>query len=225
MPVHLGAEILRQSGLAIAHRYFHVPLDAAFLIDELAFSWTAGAPPCFPRFGPFAGVCETRLVSETKRRGVTFELALEFEVRSSDTRLAQGSGRLRCVTAEQYRVLRRSAPRPTDVPLREDAALLKDVVASTTGIEGTLSWDHTDAFYFDHPTDHVPGMVLVGAMSSAAGIILKGAMPNGFSASFVKFVEFASDAVVVASVVNEASKVHVEVRQNGVVAAVGDWIA
>ena len=221
-PLYLGAEVLRQSGLAIAHRYFHVPLDSAFLISDLAFRWLAEADNSFPLFGPLTGVCETKLVAETKRRSQTSELSLEFELSSSGRELASGSGRLRCVTPEQYRVLRRYAPMPLDVQRREDSALLKDVVKESARVSGALTWDHNDPFYFDHPTDHVPGMVLIGAMTSAAEM-MAGRMLLGFSASFLRFVEFEPGASVVASETGPSSQVHVAVRQGEDIRATGIW--
>jgi hypothetical protein len=105
----------------------------------------------------------------------------------------------------------------------------EDVLVAATPTDGTwaLRFDPDHAVLFDHPVDHVPGMVLVEGARQAALLAIGDpyALPASAEFRFDAYVEFDSECLLVV----EADKagpdrtrtVRVEVRQKGATAATG----
>jgi hypothetical protein len=104
-----------------------------------------------------------------------------------------------------------------------------DVVLAPADLPGTwlLRVDPEHPIFFEHPTDHVPGMALLEAMRQAARCLLFPArmLPTGVHSSFSRFVEFDSPCLVRAEPQstgpNGESVIRVDLEQQGRVCASG----
>jgi hypothetical protein len=158
-----------------------------------------------------------------------------------------GVGELQCVSPAAYRRLRGEAlreletlaadPHPAALPEPVSPALVgkdirADVVLSRTEAENTwlLRCDTTHPVLFDHPVDHVPGMVLIEAMRQGAHCALypqRSVMPR-FAAKFERYTELNRPTVVRAFPEGEEAdgsvRVRMELTQDGNPVAVG-WCA
>jgi 2-oxo-3-(phosphooxy)propyl 3-oxoalkanoate synthase len=172
----------------------------------------------------------------TVRRGLPAALSMHFEITRQDTVVAAASTDFHCHSPAVYRRLRGghadgsvfwSTPRPAG-PL--DAGLCgrehaRDVVLSPGDGDGRwlLRADTEHPVLFDHPVDHVPGMLLLEAARQAA----HAARPEGgarwpasMNVTFRRYVEFGSPCWITADaappVPGRDQGVHVTAVQEGV---------
>ncbi len=163
----VGLEVMRQVGTALAHLEGGVPTGWAFLLDELAFTaFEAGSLPLdTPAGSPLYVV--TRASDVVRRKGVVAGLVAHGDLWAQGQWVARGVGTFRCVDPRTYRAVRRHAPDPASIPPRHDGALLLDVDPGPGRLRARLGWDSDDALFFDHPLDHVPGMLFAAASLQA----------------------------------------------------------
>lgn len=174
VPTVLLVEGLRQAGFAAAHTTLDVPLDASFLLDEVALVLT-GAPVPFPDYGPSALRYEVS-ASDVDRRGCRFDMTV---LAPSGTTVATGHALTRWLRPAQYAAVRRERPAPTT--RRMD--------------EGDVAWDLDDPFHFDHPADHVPGILFV-AVAEDHAMNVRGGSFRGGRWAFPRFAELDAPIVV-----------------------------
>ena len=165
VPLTLCIEALRQMGLYMAHSGYEIPLDWAFTLQKTTFAWCPGARVRFPEFAPLELTTHLVVTGETLRKGAVSGLAASLEFYSGDEKVAVGTGELRCISPVHYRALRRGAPAPYDVERRYDPAPVRDLRETAGGYEGIVGYNHGNPFFFDHPVDHVPGMLLLHSMT------------------------------------------------------------
>ncbi|WP_435217425.1 ScbA/BarX family gamma-butyrolactone biosynthesis protein [Streptomyces sp. bgisy034] len=234
----LFAETVRQAGLLLAHQVLEIPLGFSFLTEATSFE-VAESGARLGR-GPAHVVLEVTLHDVVRRRGVVSSYAYDIVAQRDGRRI--GSGRLtaNCVSSAVYRRLRgdrAEATAPREVPNGINPELVGrtcefDVVLSAECGSGAhrLRAEPDHPVLFDHPVDHLPGMVLMEAARQAALAAL--GLPEGLlvacDAEFRKYVEFdspclvmTSGAVMDASVPPSGSRhLRVEFHQAGDVAAV-----
>ncbi|MET9934087.1 MULTISPECIES: ScbA/BarX family gamma-butyrolactone biosynthesis protein [unclassified Streptomyces] len=108
--------------------------------------------------------------------------------------------RLRGPRADSRTVFPRfSAPTPAVSPERVGRGSVRDVVLSPTGEADRwrIRVDTSHSVLYDHPHDHIPGMVLLEAASQAAQASLDvPATPVGFDTTFDRYVEFDAACVL-----------------------------
>ncbi|OLZ67845.1 hypothetical protein AV521_23505 [Streptomyces sp. IMTB 2501] len=183
------AETIRQAGLIIGHTGYQVPLANPFILNGMEFDITPE--------GLARGAAPAHLMLETRceniqRRGERL-LGLEYRIDLYRDMVQVGSAHcgFTCVSPSVYRRLRGQAagagtgaggdtgagpaslcgelPPPVAPELvgQESAG---DVVLSATDRPGSwlLRCDPDHPVLFDHPVDHVPGMVVLEAMRQAA---------------------------------------------------------
>lgn len=204
----LLVETLRQLGIYLPLRYFGVPPTAHPLITDLHFALMADREPPAGHGGTevSCGVA----VSEVRRGtdGAVTGLRLDVDFLAGGGLFARAGGGARFLAPERYAAVRghrlktgRPAPSAGDRP--EPAALAvadrRDVVIARRA--GALAVDPADLrhpFFFDHATDHVPGMVLLEAVRQAAAESSGGALLRPTSARLAapRFTEFAPPARV-----------------------------
>jgi hypothetical protein len=206
-PMLLG-EILRQAGILIAHEAFLVPAENRFIMGDFGFD----VDPAYLSTDstPTNVIVLVKCVDVKWRPDDPSELAgmrCEFTVCKDGLILGSGFGSYHCVSPKRYARLRRyrtavtppPAPRPIagDLVGRDRAA---DVVLAPAPEPDTwlLRVDPDHPIFFEHPTDHVPGMALLEAMRQAARCLLFPArlLPIGLASGFTRFVEFDSPCLV-----------------------------
>ncbi|MGW7486646.1 ScbA/BarX family gamma-butyrolactone biosynthesis protein [Streptomyces sp. NPDC054786] len=173
-------ETLRQLGLCIPLRFYAVPEAFHAVITDLYFRLSpADESPARP--GATEVTCCAR-VSALRRApdGSVVGLRLNVTFATRGVIFGCGGGGVRFLDGARFTALRAgstadAAPaRPLDDGYRPPAARLTvnhphDVVLALD--EGGLLVSPADPlhpFFFDHPTDHVPGMVLLEAARQAA---------------------------------------------------------
>lgn len=219
VPLVYGAEVLRQCGIALTHTGYDIPLEYAFTIQDIDFTWRDGIVAKFPMFGPFEGTATAEVTEHYERRGVTAGLRLRFTLHSPDGPAAEGGGFLRCFTPQQYRTLRRRAPTAQDIELRHDPAPLRDIQKQDDTLLGVLAWNHADPFTFDHPADHIPGISMIQSAVYAAEELTVSPV-TGISMKFYRFTEF-SPAPMIRAKLRPSGTVGIEILQTDGVTATG----
>ncbi|WP_411142075.1 ScbA/BarX family gamma-butyrolactone biosynthesis protein [Streptomyces sp. x-80] len=202
-------ETLRQLGIYLPLRYFGVPATAHLLITDLFFAITPAAEPRAASAATdvtcLTGVSDLR----TRADGAVTGLRLEVTFLAGGTAFARAGGGACFLDARRYTVLRgavttvRRTSR-TSVRVRPEAtgpavADPRDIVIGLDG--GTLLVEPVDPkhpFFFDHTTDHVPGMVLLEAARQAAALESHGTLlrPTAGRLRAVRFTEFSPPARV-----------------------------
>ncbi|MFJ2633258.1 ScbA/BarX family gamma-butyrolactone biosynthesis protein [Streptomyces sp. NPDC093221] len=200
-------ETLRQLGIYIPLRWYGVPPTSHLLITDLSFDLRPGRAP---RAGHGCTEVTCRIAVGGRRQGadgVTTGLRLDVTYLADGRAFAQANGGARFLSAHGYAALRAERltarqPTPTadgrPAPAALAVAHLRDVLITHRG--GTVEIDPADPchpFFFDHPTDHVPGMVLLEAARQAAaevsgGVLLHPTCGRLVAARFAEFTPRAS---------------------------------
>lgn len=205
----LFAESLRQATLVLAHQVFDVPMDWKFLSHEKSYQISEGALVLGDRPADILFAVTAR---EIKRRGGTVSgMITDFDCYRDGERIGSASVRWSCVSPAAYRRVRggRDVPPPVTgvlpaavTPQSVGRLSERDVVLSA-GADGH-SWqvrvDRDHPVLFDHPVDHVPGMVLMEAGRQAAKLVHGRAdlLPVGCRFAFERYVELDTPVVVTA---------------------------
>ena len=188
-PTLLGLEVTRQLGLLMGHRAGGIPLDWAFLLNELSFQGSE----------PFARAIATRASEMTAavhisnarvHAGRCDEMTAHAVFELDGEEVATGSGSFRCVPRRTYEALRRRnlrVPRQAD-PTTDGA--LDEVSVDGTDLQAHLGWPSANRLIFDHDVDHVPGMLFAQA-GIEAHEHLTGEPPHNVSLVCPRFAEIA----------------------------------
>ncbi len=237
----LFAETLRQAGLMISHVGYKAPLSHASLMSNLAYDVSPAGLECdgTPTNLILSATCrEVRFRKDTL---LGFQLVTVLRRGLELEPVGIASGELQVISPAAYRRLRGEAglvPAADRRPLTEPVSpalvgkdVRADVVLTPTETDNTwmLRADTTHPVLFDHPVDHLPGMVLIEAMRQAAHCALypRRTMMIRFAAKFERYAELAGPTVVRAfpegADADGSMRVRVEISQNDgqSVAAVG----
>lgn len=211
----LMAEALRQAGYYIQHYFYGVPDSHQFILSEITLGIEDTAPlAAGPRWLPVnLTITCTPTAKRTNRR---LGLRLEAEFSGEGHVCGRGSLVSDAVVPCVYQAIRRRAAsttiaEPTPVsgrPLSPGEVGRRgpaDVLLSDDGTaEGwQLRVDQGNPEMFDHPVDHVPGMVLLEAFRQAAlaatGPLAAGRTSlTGLRAEFARFCELGTPARITA---------------------------
>ena len=204
------AETLRQLGIYIPLCYFRVSAAARMIITDLFFEIDPAEEP-EARFGATDITCRVDTPSvRCDQSGAVTGLRLAVDFLLNGTVFAQAGGGVRVMDEQRYATVRGTASAPS--PSTPMAGLTRpspselavpsrhDVLIGRLG-EATLLGpaDPRHPYFFDHPTDHVPGMVLLEAVRQAAVVASQGALlrPRAGRLIAPRFTEFAPPAHVV----------------------------
>ncbi|MFE1763938.1 ScbA/BarX family gamma-butyrolactone biosynthesis protein [Streptomyces angustmyceticus] len=203
-------ETLRQLGLYVPLRHYAVPAAWHAVITDLYFRLSpADEPPA--RAGATEVTCRAR-VSAVRRRtdGTVAGLRLNATFAARGRTFGSGGGGVRFLDGARFSALRAgsaggsSAARASGEGRRPSPARLTvnhphDVVLALDG-DGLLvsPADPRHPFFFDHLTDHVPGMVLLEAARQAASYRSGGTLsrPSSGWLQATRFTELAPPAHV-----------------------------
>jgi hypothetical protein len=180
----LIAETMRQAGIVVAHAGYDVPLGTHFIMADISFYLINAAALIVEKDHPELVVSLS--CSEVVCRGGMLRRArFHVGLLRDGARFAYGSGLLVCVPSgayEQFRARRGPAPPAPRPPLPrlnpavvgrrwEGDVLLCDGPGWRRG-SSAASWrvqiDPDHPALFDHPLDHLPGMVQLEAFRQAA---------------------------------------------------------
>jgi 2-oxo-3-(phosphooxy)propyl 3-oxoalkanoate synthase len=234
----LFVETVRQAGILISHRYYEVPLDFRFVFQELT-EFTVDDPPRANRGRlpvTVTAYCRPSVESPTR-----FAATMEVVLSAHGRQLGRGRVRWIAVRNATYQRIRgqktaesgaaRSLGRPLR-PAEVGRRRARDVLLLDDGAAGWwLRVDKRHPYFFDHPSDHVPGMMLLEAFRQVGWRTAGNANPGsavrltGLSTSFQSFCEldvpvfFDSEPIP-----GDELSVRVRASQSGRTAATGTLI-
>ncbi|WAL67971.1 ScbA/BarX family gamma-butyrolactone biosynthesis protein [Amycolatopsis cynarae] len=236
----LCAETFRQAGLLIAHQVYGIPLGHSFLSDHKTYSVDAAGLGTVGR--PVDVVLQASAHDIQYRGKNVAGMRLDFECFRDGHRIGSASERWRCVSSAVYRRVRgdhfaatpfQARARPTVAPALVGRERAEDVLLAAASSETaaaatfSLQFDPDHAVLFDHPVDHVPGMVLMEAARQAALLAVGDphALPVDVEFGFDAYVEFDAECLLLVTAEPVAAdgtrRVRVVARQNGATAASG----
>ncbi len=207
-------EACRQAALAGAHLHYGVPFDHKFILTHLRVSLdrppVVGASPC--SLGLFVTITDRRL-----RDGQVTGLDYELELIADGGRIGRAAVGLRFRSPESYHALRLKNRDGAALPSTADLAattgtqvaphlvgranpdntLLMNGRTSENGVQSILRVPAEHPSLFDHPQDHLPGMVLAEAIRQLAlytaldvlGTSTAKTIASGLSITFTSFGE------------------------------------
>ncbi|MEU0662287.1 ScbA/BarX family gamma-butyrolactone biosynthesis protein [Streptomyces lavendulocolor] len=208
----LAAETIRQTGLLLTHAEFGTPLGHHFLMWDLEYAVEEEQLPVGDT--PTALDIDVAYDRVKQRGGSITGLRYTTVIRRAGRVAATGSASYTCASPAVYRRLRagRGAeggrpPIPLTAPAPPQSVgrtSPMDVVLSPTGAANRwqLRADSRHHVMFDHPVDHVPGMVLLEAARQATAAVLGDGdmLPVAIATHFTRYAELDAPCSIEASV-------------------------
>ncbi|MET9887088.1 ScbA/BarX family gamma-butyrolactone biosynthesis protein [Streptomyces sp. NPDC006430] len=210
----MAAETIRQVGYLLAHAEFGVPFGHQFLLWDIEL---AVHPEHLEVRQTPASLDMEVTCTRIKRRGSGDLVGLRYEVAVlRDGHLAATGGvSFTCTNSAAYqRVRGEHALNGDQQPLPLTAPAAPQSVGRTSPVDVVLSpvaepnrWrlrvDTRHPVLFDHPVDHVPGMLLIEAARQAAAGALGATslLPLAITSDFKRYVELGVPCVIDAALV------------------------
>ncbi|MFJ2192107.1 ScbA/BarX family gamma-butyrolactone biosynthesis protein [Kitasatospora sp. NPDC087861] len=228
----IAVETARQLGIYLPLCHYGVPRDTHLLITDVSCRVDPAAEPRGD--GPATVLCRAEVhglrTSAENHRPTGMRLRVDCYARGA--LFARIEGGTRFVDRLAYPTLRGAgtartpgdAGPPPDPPSPEEVgvALPSDVVvARADDTVLVCPGDPGHPFFFDHPSDHLPGMVLLEAARQAAVLRSAGRLsrPVAYRMRALRFTEFAPLAVVEITEYEHLCVFHI--RQGGHITAAG----
>ncbi|MFE9249093.1 ScbA/BarX family gamma-butyrolactone biosynthesis protein [Streptomyces sp. NPDC007088] len=202
-------ETLRQLGIYIPLRHFGVPEDSRLVIADVHFR---ADPAAEPRAAAACTEVSCDVLATHLRfrnDGTLSGLRLDVTLSAAAGPFARGGGLVHFLPAARYVRMRRGGadlpPPPPEPGLRRPPRRLlgvahdRDVVIAADGGSARVApFDVRHPFFFDHPSDHVPGVVLLEAARQAAAYASGGTLvrPRAVRMKAARFTEFRPQAGV-----------------------------
>ncbi|MFI8008437.1 ScbA/BarX family gamma-butyrolactone biosynthesis protein [Streptomyces sp. NPDC086010] len=195
-------QTIRQSGLAIAHAEYGVPLSHQTLLNSFDFTVTPGL-----RFSPSTEshplTVRVSLTKQRRRGRAGSSLGLDIRILRDDAIVARADCQFAWISPVAYSRLRGDCltagwatwPLPDPVAPRTVGRTTRADVVLAPG-SGPRHWqlrnDVDNVLMFDHPVDHVPGLVLMEAAYQAAHASLYPAALEAttVTTTFERYTEF-----------------------------------
>lgn len=193
----LVAETLRQATIAAAHLLFDVPIGWSFLMDRMVVSATRTRST----FGGKNAAVEVTVAELSKAGGHLQSMTSRVTFWVDGERVGEGEGFLRVLAPRVYERLRMAASPSHSAPTLADAHPVGSAIALSPRADGSgHTWDvrisRADPFFFDHPVDHMPGIVLFAAIREAVHRASREATVDwevaSFDGTFTRFIELDS---------------------------------
>ncbi|MEV3886609.1 ScbA/BarX family gamma-butyrolactone biosynthesis protein [Streptomyces griseoincarnatus] len=224
----IAAETLRQIGSLLAHAEYGVPLGHHFLMWDLSLTvrpehlLVGGAPASLD----IDVVCEDVRMRRESLAGLRYTTVM----RRAGQVVATGGASFTCMTSKVYQRLRAdrldgAGPQlaltaPT-APQNVGRVSPTDVVLTPVGRPDRwqLRVDTRHPVLFEHPVDHIPGMMLLEAARQAAvAAVDEDAMPLSITGEFSRYAELDTPCVIEARRLprtDQGEVVQVSGRQDG----------
>ncbi|MEU3891339.1 ScbA/BarX family gamma-butyrolactone biosynthesis protein [Streptomyces sp. NPDC029041] len=204
----MAAETIRQIAPLLCHAEFGVPFGHQFLLEQLDLTVH---PEQLPMYQVPASLDLEVTCTDVKMRGRRLSgLCYETAVLREGQLVATGRLSLTLIAPSVYRRLRpervfssEHRPLPLTAPVAPQSVgrtSPADVVLSPT--EETDLWqlrvDTRHPVLFDHPVDHVPGMVLLEAVRQGATAVLGDSsfLPLSITSEFSSYVELDEPCLI-----------------------------
>jgi hypothetical protein len=241
-------ELGRQASLAISHAFLDVNLDDIFIFEQSEAELTGAALRRHSSADSDAVAIEIALRETVRRRNnAVSRVVADYVMTIGGERVFQGTGAWTMQAAALFNRLRRGTPRrqpdaaslsaasPFD-PGRSGANIVispPEYLAARSAFVSSLIVDRTHPYFFDHPCDHVPGMLLLEgcAQLAMAACAVAGHAPGraavaSYAVNFQQFIECDVPAALTARVEVERAAdrsgapvtVHTAISQGDVVA-------
>ncbi|MCM1977243.1 MULTISPECIES: ScbA/BarX family gamma-butyrolactone biosynthesis protein [Streptomyces] len=195
----LVTETVRQGGTLIAHTEYDVPLGHRFVLQELRVS----TRPEHLRVGslPAEPEVDISILDIRRRAGKVTAFDVEAAVFLENTQVGSAYFAASWTSDPVYRRLRGGRTPQNVTPLPLPPGLAPEAVGRTVPGDVVLApgdrrdrWqlrvDTAHPVFFDHPLDHVPGMLLLEAAGQAARVAHGGRrVPMSFHATFDRYAE------------------------------------
>ncbi|MEU6225414.1 ScbA/BarX family gamma-butyrolactone biosynthesis protein [Streptomyces sp. NPDC047042] len=198
----LVVETVRQAGTLLNHTEYQVPLDHQFVLQEFRITTV----PEYLGVGPVPAEPVVDITfSDIRHRGKRLVSArYEADVRLDGRRVAHADVAFTCTSGAVFSRLRggRTADTVTALPVppgllaadvgRESAADVVLAPPQQAEAHWQLRVDTGHAVFFDHPLDHIPGMLLLESARQAAMARTgpdSGLIPVSFDTTFHQFAE------------------------------------
>jgi 2-oxo-3-(phosphooxy)propyl 3-oxoalkanoate synthase len=176
----LLAEVVRQAGTLLSHRFYDVPEGFVFplrraqieLVELDGMATSAAASEM---------VAEVRIADQERQSGVLSSMSLHAELTIDGLKVGSAGGAMHFVSPSSYGTLRRNRPVADDGPAPAEAGRrvepqrvgrrdVRNVVVGDVRrasehepYDCKIIADTRHSSFFDHPQDHVPGMLLLEA--------------------------------------------------------------
>jgi hypothetical protein len=173
-------ETMRQAGICGAHLLYEVPSDAQFVMANIGYRWQDARAPLSPT-APADITCRVSYEDLRRRRGAVDGFAVAGSFSHRGVVFAEAYGRGRILSGPQFRALRSRRPMgdPAAQPPGEVRHLAPAVVGRRREEDVVIGVDEqgwvrvsprhpAHPVYYDHPLDHVPGLLLAEAAQQAA---------------------------------------------------------
>lgn len=200
VPLTLTAEALRQAGLAVCVAGLGMDPSVQFVISALSVH-TDPEKLVFPRFGAFDCTAAVSFSDIVYRKGLPHRLEVDYTIDSAVT--AHISAQV--LSDPDYRAVRRRAPVLGQAILEHSETLLIDPVRTQTSARATLGVNEADPFFFDHPVDHLPGILLLHA-ATALHEYAMGAPAADLEITFPAFAELRASTHLRAKIENAITR-------------------
>ncbi|MFC0448090.1 ScbA/BarX family gamma-butyrolactone biosynthesis protein [Rhodococcus jostii] len=225
----LLAETLRQTAIYLGHTRYRVPLPNRFVMQHLQVS----AVPDALEVGDAAAdvIVEVAVSGHAYRGGAlsSFRVDLRFRIGGREVGTATGDAAVFPPAAYSRARWGERGPRPVGAPWFPDPVRpglvghLDDAHVvlgpQVAGNEWELRVDTAHPVLFDHPCDHVPGMLILEALrqGARARLGLPDARLESLDATFHRFAELDERTTIRLDVVDDdASSVRGSILQSGV---------
>ncbi|MEU1210897.1 ScbA/BarX family gamma-butyrolactone biosynthesis protein [Streptomyces sp. NPDC005791] len=194
-------QTIRQSGLVIAHAAYGVPLEDQTLLHYFDFTVSPGFR--VPTEGPGELAVEVSVTNPKKRGRSVSSLGMDVRVLQGGSLVAHADSEFGWVSPRAYRRLRgahltadwNTWPLPAPVDAHTVGRAVPSEVVLAAG-DRPRHWqlrnDVADTVLYDHPVDHVPGLVLMEAADQAARAALHPARfeATTVTSAFERYAEF-----------------------------------
>ncbi|MER7760762.1 ScbA/BarX family gamma-butyrolactone biosynthesis protein [Streptomyces sp. NPDC097619] len=224
----LLCETVRQTLPLLTHTAFGVPFGHQLSWSH--FHYAVHTPAMRVERTPAELKLHVSVTDITYRRGLPVSLDLHYEIMRGDLLLAVAGTRFHCHTPALYQRLRAGKGNPGQIfwnvpepapPLTKELCgrdRPQDVVLSPAGPgrHWRLRVDTAHPVLFDHPVDHVPGMLLLEAARQAAHACAapgEPSWPAAMDISFHRYVEFDAPCWITADPTGTAEGLQVTARQ------------
>jgi hypothetical protein len=203
-------ELGRQASLAISHTFLGVSTEDVFIFEQSQAWMKDAAWRSAPQSAPESIVTEIRVREiERRRNGAVNRVVADQLMSIGGVPMFHGCGAWTVQPAALFQRLRRmSKPHGSaaagEVPVEVPRVVHANVVIlapesneDRTEFVTSLIVDETHPYFFDHPCDHVPGMLLLegctqlvqAAFSSATAEPPRSVAISGYDVNFRQFVE------------------------------------
>ncbi|MFG6403269.1 AfsA-related hotdog domain-containing protein [Microbacterium sp. P04] len=190
----LLTEVLRQAVIASVHLLAAPAQGSAFIMERMVLS-AVGVGPEIGSLGNIELV--TREEKAESRTASSNRIITHVDFRRGAETFATGVGHLRIVSRASYVRLRGAGAFATSADLAAstmEPVGLTPCATPAQPLRWRVGFDPHDSFFFDHPTDHVPGMLIFEAVRMAAQNVLPDDLCfTGFDGTYCRYVELNED--------------------------------